>query len=81
MTTTIQKWGNSLAVRLSKHVAEDADIEEGSVVEVSAKDSGIVIRVVPKTKEYSLKELLKGVTPHNKHKEVDWGPPRGKEIW
>jgi antitoxin MazE len=80
MTTTIQKWGNSLAVRLSKHVAESVDFEEGNLVEVTAKNNEVVIRAVPKT-EYSLKELLKGVTPRNNHTAVDWGASRGKEMW
>ncbi len=70
-----------MAVRLSKHVAEDADIEEGSVVEISAEDTGIVIRVVYKPKEYSLKELVKGITPRNSHAAVEWGKPVGKEVW
>lgn len=80
MTTTIQKWGNSLAVRLSKHVAESVDFEEGNLVEVTVENNEVVIRAVPKT-EYSLKTLLKGVTLRNKHSAIDWGSPRGKEIW
>jgi antitoxin MazE len=81
MTTTIQKWGNSLAVRLSKEVAESCHFEEGSLVSVAFVGKEIVIKPAQKPKGYSLKELVKGITPDNKHKEVAWGAPRGKEIW
>ena len=72
MTTTIQKWGNSLAVRLSKEVR---------VVEVSSKGKEIVIRPAAKPKALSLNELIKDITPKNVHKAVEWGAPRGKEVW
>ena len=81
MTTTIQKWGNSLAVRLSKEVAENLDLEEGRVVEVSSRGKEIVIRPAVKPKTLSLNELVKDITPKNIHKAVEWGEPRGKEVW
>jgi antitoxin MazE len=81
MTTTIQKWGNSLAVRLSKEVAESFSLDEGSVVSVVAKDNEIVIRRAENRKNVSLSELVKGITPKNIHKAVEWGAPRGKEVW
>jgi antitoxin MazE len=34
-----------------------------------------------KTQKYSLKKLLSGVTPQNRHPETDWGRPIGEEIW
>jgi antitoxin MazE len=81
MTTTIQKWGNSLAVRLSKEVAESFSLNEGSVVSVFAKDKEIIIKPAQKTQKYTLDELVKKITPENKHTLVDLGSPKGKEIW
>ena len=78
--TTIQKWGNSLAVRIPRDIAEELDLSEGKHVMIKHKDGMLTVRPV-QIPSYSLKELLKGVTKMNLHKEIDWGPPRGKEIW
>jgi antitoxin MazE len=78
MTLKIQKWGNSLAIRIPSALARDARLREGTTVEVSGDEQSIVMRR-PEIPKYSLKELLAGVTPENIHPEVDWGPPIGKE--
>ncbi len=81
MTTKIAKWGNSLAVRLSREVAEGFDLEEGSIVEVFSNLHEITIRPAKETKVYALSDLLKDIRPGNIHRETTWGRPRGKEIW
>jgi antitoxin MazE len=78
--TTLSKWGNSLAVRIPKSIATEARIREGDPVAVEvAKDGSIVLR--PNRRVYVLDELVSAITPRNRHKESDWGPPSGKEIW
>lgn len=80
MKTKIQKWGNSLAVRLPKSVVEQKSLAEGEGVSVVIKEGVIVIEQLSKPK-YTLDELLAHITPENLHKETDWGKPAGKEIW
>lgn len=80
METNIQKWGNSLGVRLPKSIAVNKSLKEGSRVVVSETKTGISIEVV-KRKRPTLNELLKGVTKENLHPETDWGEPVGNEIW
>jgi antitoxin MazE len=75
----VTRWGNSLAVRIPKALAEQTRIEEGSEVELSVADGALTIR--PKAHSYSLEELLDQVTPENRHDEIDWGEPQGKEVW
>jgi antitoxin MazE len=75
----ITRWGNSLAVRIPKALAEQTRIEEGSEVELSVADGMLTIR--PRAPIYRLDELLAQITPENRHDEVDWGEPRGKEAW
>lgn len=80
MQSKVQKWGNSLAIRLPKAIAQSAQLDTGSVISFRVEDGKIIIE--PKfPKVYSLDELLNGVTPQNLHKETDWGKPRGKEVW
>jgi antitoxin MazE len=80
MLAKAQKWGNSLAVRLPKSVAEECGIEADSPVEIVREDDNIIIKPVRK-KGISLDTLLAGVTKDNIHSEVSTGIPAGKEIW
>ena len=75
----VTRWGNSLAVRIPKALAEQTRIEEGSEVELAVADGVLTIR--PLALSYRLDELLAQITPENRHDEVDWGGPRGKEAW
>jgi antitoxin MazE len=79
MTAIVQKWGNSLAVRLPKAVADQIEVGEGQEVEMCVDGNSLVLRSA--RKNYKLSELLKGVTARNLHSETDWGKSKGKEIW
>ena len=80
METTIQKWGNSLALRIPKILALDAHIKEGSRVEIAAADEKIMIEPIRKT-VLDLKTLVSRITPENIHSEVDTGVQMGREAW
>lgn len=80
MNATIQKWGNSLALRIPKAVARDTCLGSGSVVNLTVEEGKVVIEPVRKT-EYRLDELLKGISKKNIHPSVDTGPAVGREIW
>ncbi len=80
MQTKIQKWGNSLAIRIPKSFALNINLKQDELVDLSVDESKIVITPIER-KEYSLEELLKGVSKNNLHSEIDTGSPTGKEIW
>jgi antitoxin MazE len=80
MLTKVQKWGNSLALRIPKAFARDAQLENNSMVEVSLVDGRIVIKPVP-TPNWSLEQLLSSVTSANVHHEIDTGDAVGNEVW
>lgn len=79
MLARIQKWGNSLALRVPKALAKEAGLEEDSPVEI--KLVGETLVVTPLRSEWTLEDLLAGVTDENIHDEVDWGTPEGAELW
>ncbi len=79
MVSKVQKWGNSLAIRIPKAFAEEADIAEDSSVEISVEDGRIV--VAPARKEWTLSQLVRRITPANTHREAAWGEPIGRESW
>lgn len=80
MQVRVQKWGNSLAVRIPKPLAEDAEVKEGTVLNLAVSE-GKVIAVPVRKKKLSLKQMLAHVTRKNLHAEVDSGSPVGREIW
>lgn len=75
--TCIQRWGNSLGLRIPKALAIQARITEGTPVELQLDGGRIIIR----PKQYSLETLLAKVTPENLHQEIPAGRPAGREIW
>ncbi len=80
MITKVQKWGNSLALRIPKAFADTAKIENDSVVDVSFVDGQIVIKpIIPE--KMTLEQLLSGVTENNIHREIDTGDAVGSEAW
>ncbi len=80
MRTRIVKWGNSLGLRIPKSFAEEVRVTEGSMVDLSMEDGRLVVCVASQP-EFSLKELLDGVTIDNLHSEVDSGGAVGGEEW
>jgi antitoxin MazE len=61
----LSKWGNSLAVKIPQTIIKG----DGSIVLRSGRPT------------YSLKQLVRGIKPGNRHRETDWGTPKGKEAW
>lgn len=80
MHAKVQKWGNSLALRIPKAFAVDAKLENDSLVEISVSDGQIIVKPVLKP-EWTLEELLAGVNDENIHGEVETGLATGNEIW
>jgi len=78
MKTTAQKWGNSLAIRLPKRLAEEAGLREKDAVEIEVHEGTLVVR--PHLRRvYRLEDLLKRITSRNIHDEIDFGGPVGRE--
>ena len=80
MIATVQKWGNSLGVRIPKTIAEDSAMRAGSSVEMMVQD-GRVILAPKRTRKYHLGAMLKSINSKNMHSEIDAGMPTGKEAW
>ncbi len=80
MLTRVQKWGNSLAVRIPKPFANEIGLEQDTPVEVSLVDGKLVLTPV-REPALSLDELLAQLTEDNLHREVDTGPAAGDEVW
>lgn len=80
METRIQKWGNSLGVRLPKDLINKTKLREGSCVKLVNKKNCILIESCAYEKP-RLEELVRAIKPKNIHQENEWGNSYGKEAW
>jgi antitoxin MazE len=80
MKTRIQKWGNSLAVRIPRGFASEARVADGSPVKLTIDGGRLVITPVKKPR-HTLETLVRSITKQNIHAEITSGEARGREIW
>jgi antitoxin MazE len=80
MQTRVQRWGNSLALRIPKAMADEAGLKDDSSVRLTLRDRQLVIEALVQ-EPLSLDALLAQVTAENLHREVDTGPAVGGEVW
>ncbi len=79
MRLVVQKWGNSLALRLPKAVARDLNLESGSAIDLRSNGEQIIIRRA--SGRYSLDDLVSRITDSNRHGEITVALVKGKEAW
>ena len=80
MNVYVRKWGNSAAVRLPAAALAAAGLKPDDPVDVREENGRIVIEKA-RPEPVTLEWLLAGITPENRHEEIDFGPPQGKEVW
>lgn len=80
MKTTVQKWGNSYAVRIPKSFIKEVGLEYRTDVELTLEDGKLIIQPA-KEETLTLEELLAGVSKQNLHSAEDTGAPLGNEAW
>ena len=80
MNQHIRKWGNSAAVRIPASTLEAAGLKPNDPVTVREENGRVVIEKARRP-EIDLQELIDGITTENRHEEMDWGSPVGKEFW
>ena len=80
MLAKVQKWGNSLSLRIPKAFAAEAAMEEGSTVDISVGNGEIIVKPV-RARAFRLQDLLSEVSKENLHDQVEVGAPQGREIW
>lgn len=78
MRATVKKWGNSAAVRVPGAVMEEARLKIDQQVDVRVEQGRVIIEPIAAS-EFTLDQLLAGITPENLHKEESFGPAVGRE--
>ena len=80
MKARVQRWGNSLAIRIPQAFARETNIERDTEVELTVADGDLIVRPVRRSVP-RLEELLARVSSENLHAETDMGDPVGQEAW
>ena len=75
----IGKWGNSLGIRLPKHISEVFHLRPNDKISCAIENGTLVLKPVRPLKKYTLKELLNNVVEPGE--EISWGKPEGEEVW
>jgi len=78
MEAKIQKWGNSLGIRIPINVIRGLSLRNGSVVDLVEEPDQLIIRPVKKP---ALDDLLDAISEQNLHSEIDFGKAEGNEVW
>jgi antitoxin MazE len=84
MKVAFLKWGNSLALRVPKAFADEIGASDGKAAEMSVSNGKLVIEIARtrrRRRRYALDELVAGITPDNRHDEIEWGSAVGNEAW
>jgi antitoxin MazE len=80
MRARVQKWGNSLALRIPKSFATETSLDQGAEVELTLEEGRLVVTPV-QAPRYDLAALLAQVRPENLHAEIDTGGSVGADVW
>lgn len=80
MLVRVQKWGNSLALRIPAPFARETGLDPGSEVDLALEDGRLVL-TPRRPQRFSLAELVGGISSANRHGEVPTAGPVGSEAW
>ena len=80
MKTRIQRWGNSLALRISKSFAAEAGLQKETSIELSVSDGKLIITPLAEP-GFTLTQMLSKINEDNLHRETDTGKAVGNEVW
>jgi len=79
-THRIQKWGNSLAIRIPKPLAVQVGFKNQTPVTIEVSDGSIVIS--PQSEAtMQLSQMVDNINQQNIHREIDFGTKQGRESW
>jgi len=82
MRRKVRRWGNSLAIRLPVHVTQALELDEGTELDVR-EEAGVIVLVPDRRNhgKYTLRQLVGRITARNRPPIVDFGRPKGREVW
>ena len=78
MQVVLNKWGNSVGLRMPNSILQELGIKPGHQVSIKVESGKAIIEPV-RTKEQNLMALLDLITKENLHGEISTGVAVGKE--
>ncbi|HOW63796.1 MAG TPA: AbrB/MazE/SpoVT family DNA-binding domain-containing protein [Candidatus Paceibacterota bacterium] len=87
MRTTLQRWGNSIGIRIPKAMIESLGAGVGTEVLVELSEDRTKITLKPSKDRrpirgrHRIEDLIAASSPDAFKGEYGWGDPQGKEVW
>ncbi|EOZ4483739.1 type II toxin-antitoxin system antitoxin MazE [Salmonella enterica subsp. diarizonae] len=79
--SNVKRWGNSPAVRIPASVMQALNLNIDDEIKIELLEGKLIIEPVTNEIEFSLDQLVNGITEENLHDLIDWGAPVGGEVW
>jgi antitoxin MazE len=79
MHVALQKWGNSLALRIPAGFVRQIKVRQGDPLRLSLSNNKLTIQAAKPL--YRAKDLIRSIKTNQIHQETDWGDRRGNEVW
>ncbi|EJB2592432.1 type II toxin-antitoxin system antitoxin MazE [Salmonella enterica] len=79
--SNVKRWGNSPAVRIPASVMQALNLNIDDEIKIELIEGKLIIEPVTNEIEFSLAQLVNGITDENQHDLVEWGTPVGGEAW
>lgn len=80
MNARVEQLNGKFTLAIPDDVAANLHLTNGSMVDISVREDEVILRPIGASRP-TLDELLAQVTDENRHEEIDFGPPVGREIW
>ena len=80
MNGRFSKWGNSIALRIPKGLAEELQVFDGKAADIQIRNGSLVVTPVDVEPSYDIDALVALIKPENVHGEIDTGSPVGNEF-
>ncbi|EJK2297073.1 type II toxin-antitoxin system antitoxin MazE [Salmonella enterica] len=79
--SNVKRWGNSPAVRIPASVMQALHLNIDDEIKIELVEGKLIIEPVTNEIEFSLAQLVNGITDENQHDLVEWGAPVDGEVW
>ncbi|EBH8906791.1 type II toxin-antitoxin system antitoxin MazE [Salmonella enterica] len=79
--SNVKRWGNSPAVRIPASVMQALNLNINDEIKIELVEGKLIIEPVTNEIEFSLDQLVNGITEENLHDLIEWGAPVGGEVW
>lgn len=81
MSVKFREVGNSMTITIPRDIVLQLGIVKGNEANIELYDNGFIVEPIVTREKVTIKSLFKKYNGTYKSNEIDWGNPKGREIW